>query len=123
MLATPLYVEPVPELNALISPVNMELIATPTRISLIGLNPDFHERRYTNAQAVHPPTQANNGVNLYKSGKQAVTSTATKLAPELTPMIPGSASGFFITACKSTPDTAIAAPPSIAINILGKRRS
>lgn len=37
--------------------------------------------------------------------------------------IPGSASGFFITACNSTPETAIAAPPSIEIKILGKRKS
>ena len=50
-------------------------------------------------------------------------STAVRLAPELTPMIPGSASGFFITACKSTPDTAVAAPPKMAMRMRGNRRS
>ena len=39
------------------------------------------------------------------------------------PMMPGSARGFFITAWSRTPDTASAAPPSIAINMRGKRRS
>ena len=63
------------------------------------------------------------GVRKNRLGKNAVTITATRLAPELTPIIPGSASGFFITACNKTPDTAVAAPPSIAMKILGNRRS
>src|SRR5690625_573572 len=44
-------------------------------------------------------------------------------APEDTPMIPGSANGLRMTACKSTPDTARAAPANNEMIILGKRRS
>lgn len=123
MLAAPEYVEPVPLLNADISPVNIAFTATPTRIILKGLNPPRHESEYTSKQAATPPIKANSSVKKYSAGKNAVMSTAVKLAPELIPMIPGTARGFFITACKSTPETAIAAPPIIAIKILGKRRS
>lgn len=70
-----------------------------------------------------PPRNAKSGVKKYSAGKNAVTSTAARLAPELMPMMPGSASGFFITACSSTPATAVAAPPNRAMKMRGKRRS
>ena len=114
---------PVPELNALISPVNIALTATPTKIMRSGDKPSFHDRTYTRKNAARPPKNAAAGVKKYNDGQNAVSSTAVRLAPELTPIIPGSASGFFMTACKSTPDTAVAAPPAIAIKILGKRKS
>src|SRR5690625_4991204 len=44
-------------------------------------------------------------------------------APEDTPMMPGSANGLRMTACKSTPDTARAAPANNEMIILGKRKS
>ena len=101
----------------------MALTATPTRMMRRGDSPPFQEREYTSKNAIIPPKNANRGVKKYNAGKNAVISTATRLAPELIPIIPGSASGFFITACKSTPETAMAAPPNIAIKIRGKRRS
>lgn len=52
-----------------------------------------------------------------------VTSTAARLAPLDTPMIPGSASGLRMTACSSAPETASAAPPTMAMKMRGKRRS
>lgn len=70
-----------------------------------------------------PPKKAKVGVKKYNSGKNAVINTAVKLAPLLIPIIPGSASGFFITACSNTPETAVAAPPSKAIKILGNLKS
>src|SRR5690625_3368047 len=46
----------------------------------------------------------------------------TKAAPEDTPIIPGSARGFLITACNKTPDTARAAPATRETIILGNRK-
>ena len=88
-----------------------------------GLNPPFHDRLYTRKNASTPPANANSGVKKYRDGRNAVTSTATKLAPLEIPMIPGSASGFFRTAWNSTPETATAAPANREITILGNRRS
>ena len=123
MLATPEELLPVPELNALISPVNMALTATPTRMMRRGDSPPFQEREYTSKNAIIPPKNANRGVKKYNAGKNAVISTATRLAPELIPIIPGSASGFFNTAWNNTPETAMAAPANIEMMIRGKRRS
>src|SRR5699024_2478263 len=44
-------------------------------------------------------------------------------APADTPIIPGSANGFFMTACNKTPETDNVAPANNAIMILGKRKS
>ena len=122
-LATPDIVEPVPESNADMSPVNMAPTATPTRMMRKGDSPPRHDRLYTNPNATSPPANANTGVKNSSIGKNAVTSTAANDAPALTPMMPGSASGLRIAACKSTPATAVAAPPAIAMRMRGRRMS
>ena len=81
-----------------ISPVKNAFTATPVKITLRGLKSPFQESRYTSPHAKTPPKNANTGTARYSDGANAVTSTAAIPAPELIPMIPGSASGFFITA-------------------------
>ena len=49
------------------------------------------------------------------------TITPARPAPEDTPTICGSASGFFITACRIAPDTARQAPTKAATILRGKR--
>src|SRR5699024_762721 len=56
-------------------------------------------------------------------GKKEIINNDRKPAPEDTPIIPGSARGLRITACRRTPETARAAPANNEIIILGKRKS
>ena len=110
-------------LKALESPVNSASTATPVRIIRSGLKPPFQDRQYTIRKAMTPPKNATSGVKKYSPGANAVISTAAKLAPLEIPISPGSARGFFKTACNRTPETAMAAPASMEIIIRGKRRS
>ena len=96
--ATPVLSPPDIELNTLDNPVNKLLTATPVKIIRIGLNPPFHDRKYTIKNAITPPINAAIGVKKYNVGANAVIKTAVKLAPLEIPMIPGSANGFFRTA-------------------------
>ena len=74
------------------------MIATPERITLIGFNPFFQARVNTIAQAIAPPMKAEKFIKNIVFGKSIITIRAVTLAPEETPVSPGSASGFFITA-------------------------
>ena len=105
------------------APAHSAESATPTRMMRSGDRPPRHDRPYTMRNATMPPANANKGVNRNSAGKNAVTSTATSDAPELMPMMPGSASGLRMAACNSTPDTAVAAPPTRAMKMRGNRRS
>ena len=79
--------------------MNIAFIAIPTSISLRGERSfPVHESIYIKMQATTPPQKARPGIKKYSCGKNAVITTATKLAPELIPSIPGSANGFFMTA-------------------------
>ena len=98
MAATPDMFPPFMEFNALESPVNIALTATPTKMIRSGLSPPFHDKLYTSANAITPPKNAKIGVKKNSVGANAVIRTAAKLAPLEIPMIPGSASGFFNTA-------------------------
>lgn len=123
MLAADTFNEPPKLINASARPVNIALIAIPTRISFSGLNPDFHDRANTRKQANAPPMNANKGVMKNSAGKNDTISSWTNAAPDEIPMIPASASGLRMTDCSSTPDTDSAAPANNATIIRGKRRS
>src|SRR5690625_6100962 len=87
-----------------------------------GLSPDFHDKVYTNKKANAPPIKANKGIKKNKEGKRATTNIDINPAPDDTPIIPGSASGFFTTACSNVHETDNMAPAKIAIIILGSCR-
>ena len=56
-----------------------------------------------------------------RCGNNTSITTPAKPAPLDTPTIPGSASGFFITACKIAPATAKLAPTNAPTKFRGKR--
>ena len=56
-------------------------------------------------------------------GTNTIKNTVTAQAPDEIPVIYGSAKGFLITACKSTPEIARLAPISTAIITLGILKS
>ena len=66
-----------------------------------------------------PPISPKNGADKNKVGTNVSTKLFIKFAPAEIPTIPGSAKGFFMTACKSTPDVANIAPVSTDTNIRG----
>ena len=68
-----------------------------------------------------PPAKEKRGERYPSAGANAVTSTATNCEPAVMPMMPGSASGLFMTAWVMTPATAIAMPPRMATKMRGKR--
>nr|WP_041789655.1 hypothetical protein [Microlunatus phosphovorus] len=55
--------------------------------------------------------------------KKAEPTTMKKKEPALTPSSPGSASGFRVSACMTTPDNARASPTSTANTVRGRRKS
>src|SRR5699024_4850677 len=112
-----------PNENNSLNPTNTALIATPIKIILRGLSPDFQDRVKTRKNARAPPRKANNGAEKNNVGKKVTITIVINPAPEETPIIPGSASGFRMTACNNTPDTAKAAPANKDIIIRGNRKS
>ena len=62
-----------------------------------------------------------NGKNAVAVGKTASKNSTAKPAPALTPMMFGAARALFKTFCKSTPETASAAPESTAARARGRR--
>src|SRR5690625_3193942 len=111
------------KLSTSLTPVNKAYIATPTKIMRSGLSPDFHDKVYTKKKENAPPIKANKGIKKNKEGNRETTKIDMKLAPDDTPIIPGSASGFLTTACSSAPETDNMAPAKIAMIIRGNRRS
>src|SRR5690625_7525429 len=85
-----------------------------------GLSPDFHDKVYTNKKANAPPIKANKGIKKNKEGKRATTNIDINPAPDDTPIIPGSASGFFTTACSNVPETDNMAPARSEERRVGK---
>src|SRR5690625_6980289 len=86
-----------------------------------GLSPDFHDKVYTKKKANAPPIKANKGIKKNKEGNRETTKIDMKLAPDDTPIIPGSASGFLTTACSSAPETDNMAPAKIAMIIRDRK--
>ena len=115
--------EPPKLMNASVRPVNIALIAIPTRINFNGLRPDFHDNAKTRKQAKAPPINANKGVMKKSAGKNEIMNNCTNAAPEDIPIIPASARGLRMTDCNKTPETDNAAPAKIATIIRGKRKS
>ena len=103
--------------------VSNAFIATPAKTILIGENPLSYAIRYTIIPATLPPINETTDLNSFNSGKNTIIIIVTKLAPDDIPVIPGSASGFFITACKSVPATPKLAPINTAHNTLGSLTS
>ena len=94
--------------------------ATPESIILLGLiSPFFQANKNTNVQANNPPIKDATGKINENDGNTKSIIIAITLAPEETPVIPGSAKGFLITDCKSVPETDNPAPTKAAIKFLG----
>ena len=73
------------------------------------------------SDAKRAPRNAANGKNAVAVGKTASKNSTAKPAPALTPMMFGAARALFKTFCKSTPETASAAPESTAARARGRR--
>ena len=107
--------------NNEIKPPKIVLIATPAKTTRSGFNPFFHAIIKTNAQATHPPIKAATGKILANCGAVNKMTIAATLAPLETPVIPGSASGFYITDWSKIPETAKFAPTNVAKIFRGNR--
>ena len=59
----------------------------------------------------------------YAVGNKIIITIATSPAPDETPIIPGSASGFLITPCNNAPDAAKHVPTINPTSTLGIRKS
>ncbi|CAC7593577.1 Uncharacterised protein [Staphylococcus aureus] len=71
-----------------------------------------------------PPNTANSGSKcIVKWLKNAIKTTALKLAPPVIPIISGEAIGFFNTFCNIKPLIPSAAPAKIASVMRGKRNT
>ncbi len=101
---------------------NSALIAMPARISRATpvLEPD-HATVNTIAAARTPKTSAPTGSSAIAPGKASSASIAPKLAPPLTPMTSGEASGLPSAPCSSAPATPSAAPTTSASTVRGSR--
>ena len=87
----------------------------------LGRIPFFHARAYTAAAESIAPMKATGVSRSDASGMKISIMTPARPAPEETPTMPGSASGFFITACRIAPDTARLAPTSAPTIFRGNR--
>jgi len=74
-------------------------------------------------QASIAPTKANSGTIRYMLGKASRMMMPNRPAPEETPMMPGSASGLPMIACRITPEVARLAPTIAASSTRGSRIS
>ena len=79
--------------------------------------------KYTRQAATIPPIKANISLYFINCENNTITAIDAKLAPDDIPIIPGSASGFFIVVCKSAPATARFPPIKTALRTLGILRS
>ena len=96
--------------------------ASPASTVRVGVRrPKEEARPNARAIAASAPRKAANGSKSAAPSKR--TDTAANEAPELTPRRYGSASGFLVSACMTTPPMASPAPTTAAVIILGSRSS
>ena len=76
----------------------MAFMAVPASMILVGSTPFFQAMMYIRKQAAAAPKKASKGREGMSVGVTRKTIVATTLAPDETPIMPGSASGFCITA-------------------------
>lgn len=88
-----------------------------------GRKPAFPRKGIYQQEGNHSAQEGKQGCEKVECRRKGSNQHCRQACPELMPMIPGSASGFFITACSSTPETAMAAPPKRAMKMRGNRRS
>ena len=87
----------------------------------LGRMPFFQASAYTAPADAMAPRKATGVSSSAASGRKISMTTPARPAPLDTPTMPGSASGFFMTACRIAPDTARSAPTSAPVRFLGKR--
>ena len=98
--------------------------AAPARASFRGVGPPrpSEPTAYTKAAARAAPAIA---TQMYDVGsaspRKAMPTTTNSAAPAVTPRMPGSARGLRVTPCITAPETARAAPTSIASTVRGTR--
>src|SRR5699024_2902349 len=119
-----LYVEPDSQVSALarfhgsvltititVNAASPACTAIPISTSRSELNPPFHAMPYTIANATNAPAEPSpETAHTPAAGTKLITKIAPRPAPDVIPIMPGSASGFRQTAWIVVPATANAAP-------------
>ena len=99
----------------------MALTATPASTTVSREAPMRPASRRMSSAAASAPRNAATGRSPAAPGKKQANNSAAKPAPALTPTMLGLASGLSSTPCNMTPDTASAAPESMAASVRGRR--
>ena len=107
--------------TASIPALNRLEMATPASTTVIRAAPVARARIIIRPTPASAPAKAASGAYCWAAGAMAHSSATASPAPEFTPMMPGEARGLFSTVWITAPDTARAAPASMAAQVRGRR--